>query len=252
MAVISYRAWFSVCLIVLCSLSTTTNQVFAAGFSPAQIIDDATFTNNRSMSVVQIQRFLESKGSILAHAPASQLGDGSNGRSAAQIIYDSTRGSRTDFAIGNGFGRRNPLKIAINPAVILVTLQKEQSLVTGKYSLGRQSTHSALQFAMGYGCPDTAGCAAVYAGFTNQVVYASAQLSRNVALANRSIYPPGRITVFRDQMGSQLVAHNVMIANAATSALYQYTPHVYYGNYNFRTLMNIWFPSAGPYRTYVA
>src|SRR5665647_1959349 len=53
---------------------------------------------------------------------------------------------------------------AINPQVILVTLQKEQQLVmmtnpgSGRY-----------RAAMGADCPDTSPCAAAYYGFFDQV-----------------------------------------------------------------------------------
>lgn len=243
MATTYNRLIVAVLLVIACYQPT-----HAAGFTATRLIEDGTFTNN-SMTAGQIQQFLVSKNSVLAKTRSEQLGDGANGRSAAQIIYDATRGSRTDFATGNGFGPRHPLLISVNPQVILVTLQKEQSLITGRYPLDAGYTQRALRFAMGYGCPDDSGCAESYSGFTSQVVYASAQLARNTQLASRSQYPPGRISVFHDQVGRSTAHVNVRVANAATSALYQYTPHVYFGNYNFYNFMNTWFLSQ---RTYVA
>jgi hypothetical protein len=64
------------------------------------------------------------------------LGAGANGRSAAQIIYDYTRGQFVGGVYANSnppgyahYNTSNPLTITVNPQVFLATLQKEQSLI---------------------------------------------------------------------------------------------------------------------------
>ena len=196
------------------------------------------------MSVGDIQAFLVGHGSVLPKVDPSQLGDGANGRSAAQIIYDAARTNRTDFASGGGFGPSNPLVLSLNPQVILATLQKEQSLITGAYVPGSPSTSSALNTALGMGCPDGGGCSATYAGFTNQVTYGAAQLMTNYYRAGSSSFKPGQTYTITNTTGgpqNPAPSQSVYIGNASTSSLYQYTPHVYNGNYNFWYYMNLWF-----------
>lgn len=221
-----------------------TPVVQAAGFDPNNITSDSFFTARDSMSVSDIQNFLVQKGSVLAYLNPSQLGEEANGRSAAQIIYDASRVNRTDFASSQGYGPSNPLVMSLNPQVILVTLQKEQSLITGSYVAGSSATNSALRSAMGYGCPDSGGCDDTYAGFNYQVTYAAAQFMKNYYKASSSPYKPGQTYTITNTVGpphNAPASQQVYIGNAATSSLYQYTPHVYNGNYNFWYFSNSWF-----------
>lgn len=226
------------------------SQVKASGqFEAGNLISDANFTSKDSMSVAEIQSFLETRGSVLVRVSPSQLGEGNNGRSAAQIIYEAVRTARTDFA-SSIYGPSNPLQLSLNPQIVLVTLQKEQSLITGTYDPNSASTATALKWAMGMGCPDGIGCSEAYAGFTNQVVYGAAQLMYNYYRAASSLYKPGLTYTISNTTGAPYYAaatQSVTIANSATSSLYQYTPHVFNGNYNFWLYMNRWF-NIPPYR----
>ena len=201
--------------------------VFAASFDPSLIVSDAFFNNSSTMDVQAIQHFLERRSSILASAPSNRLGAGANGRSAARIIFDAAQN------VGGN---------SINPQVLLVTLQKEQSLITRSSASNR-----TLDQAMGYGCPDGAGCAARYGGFTNQVTLAGSQFARNFSTASRSNFPPGKSIGMWNETGAPNFPQpnqSVWIGNAATSALYQYTPHVYNGNRHFWLLTQDWFSQA--------
>lgn len=138
----------------------------------------------------------------------------------------------------------------INPRVLLVLVQKEQSLLT-------HPSASGYQKATGYACPDTAACNARYYGFFNQI-YAAAWQFREYTLhpgqwryrigAVRIAYHPG------DECGSSVVR----IRNQATADLYDYTPYQpdaqtfahpdgpggpcsSYGNLNFSRLYRHWF-----------
>ena len=216
----------------------------AAGFDANTLISDAFFTYQGSMSVAEIQTFLAKKGSVLATIGSDQLGADAAGRSAAQIIYDAAHVSRTDFAHGAGYGPSNPLLLDLNPQVILIVLQKEQSLITGSYVSGTPTTVNALNTAMGYGCPDSGGCNQVYSGFTDQVTYGAAQLMYGYYKAGISSYIPGQTYTIANTTGAPYNApatQQVTIGNSSTSSLYQYTPHVYNGNYNFWFYLGNWF-----------
>ena len=131
----------------------------AGDFQAGRIIDDAVFTNKSAMSVSDIQNFLNSKVPVCdTYHPAGPSAQGAQppwiclknysegGRSAAQIIYDAAQ------------------TYSINPRVILVTLQKENGLITDTWPYPWQ-----YRTAMGFGCPDGAPCDAQWYGFTNQV-----------------------------------------------------------------------------------
>lgn len=195
----------------------------AADFDPNNIISDGAFINTNGMDSSAIQRFLVSKGSFLANYSE-------NSRSAAQIIFDAAHG------YGDASGSINGIDInystgTVNPQVILVTLQKEQSLITAT-----SQNDDTLRKAMGYGCPDSGGCDSAYAGFTKQVENAAWQLRYNYERAQGkgfSDYQVGQTTNFSNTGRANM---DVTFANRATASLYRYTPHTYNGNYNFWNL----------------
>lgn len=194
----------------------------AASFNSSNLISDGEFINVNSMTKDEIQRFLEGQGSYLKdHAE--------NSRSAAQIIYDAAHG------YGDATGSINGITVdtstgTVSPKVILVTLQKEQSLIS---KTTRDDT--ALSKAMGYGCPDSGSCSSTYAGFTKQVENAAWQFRYNYERASGtgfSDYQVGQAFSWSDWNGTNTGTYG----NRATASLYRYTPHVYNGNYNFWNL----------------
>jgi hypothetical protein len=224
-------------------------------------MDDSVMRASGTMSVADIQAFFVSKGSSLANFSAiedcasgprystyssyySTYFSCGNTRSAAQIVYDAAQ----------AWG--------INPQTILSTMQKEESLITSP-----NPTASQLNYAMGYGCPDSSGCAG-YSGFFNQVDWATWQFRADMELGggnsfwgwSPSSYPcngatqyydkalkPGNDVTFIDDYGSPYT--HFIIPNLATAALYCYTPHVYpgssreyfSGSYWFVYYYNLWF-----------
>ncbi|MBI2263527.1 hypothetical protein HYU72_02725 [Candidatus Berkelbacteria bacterium] len=194
------------------------------GFDQNNLLDDGTFINKETMSAAEIQDFLKQKGSFL-----KDFSEG--GRTAAQIIWDAAHGNIDDAAgswggkvtIDSGSG-------TINPQVILVTLQKEQSLISKT-----AQDDNALKKAMGYGCPDSGSCDATYAGFTKQVNWGAAQLRFNYERASGLGYTDYQVNqnqCFSDVNGTNCATFQ----NRATASLYRYTPHVYNGNHNFHQL----------------
>ncbi len=227
-------------------------------FNPGYIISDGQFFNASSMTQAQIQAFIQSK------APSCR-----SGYTCLKDWVDTSRTVAADAMCGayqGGYSESASqiiFKVAqacgINPQVILVTLQKEQGLVTST----APSTW-AYTVAMGQGCPDTSACNTLYYGFFNQVYGAAWQFKR---YAN----PPGTSQYFTWYAPGQTwnVLYNpnrgcgsapVYIQNQATADLYYYTPYQpnpaalsagygtgdgcsSYGNRNFFNYYSDWFGS---------
>jgi hypothetical protein len=244
--------------------------VSAAAFDPNKLIDDAVFSDTRTFgSAAGIQQFLQSKNSLLADtspeflqklrepqdtALKTNLNDPQPNlgrlRTAAELIWDSAQ------------------KTGINPQVVLVTLQKEQGLITNRPT----NLQRALDRSMGFACPDSAACDDSFAGFYSQLFgYYDNEGNRYLGAPGslmRSFSTPGgrgpmvdaQNQVFGSpkvrtaKVGDTIVIDNtqgppnnapatqvVTLTNSATAALYRYTPHVYNGNYNFWKFFNEWF-----------
>ena len=134
-----------------------------ASFNANDIMDDGVFTNANSMSAASIQNFLNQWPSgcltnYKAPYPTDYFTYGSN-VSAANVIYRAAK------------------YWGLNPQVILATLQKESSVVTGTASYGCKY----IKTAMGYDCPDSGSCPvhASNLGFSQQVMHAAWQLRFN-------------------------------------------------------------------------
>lgn len=123
----------------------------SASFNSNNIIDDAVFNNTGSMSASQIDDFLNK-------FPNSCISQNSGFEAKIPNGYSPSGG----FTFGNFASAGNVISAAantysINPQVLLATLEKEQSLVTGQNNFsgycnnGDQNKYTA---AVGYGCPD--------------------------------------------------------------------------------------------------
>lgn len=207
-----------------------------------RIIDDNIFLNGGSMNGVAIQIFLNSKVANCGNSLCLR-NYWEGGKSAAAIIHETA-------LINN-----------INPQVLLSTLQKEQSLVTNP-----APSQNALNFAMGYGCPEGPGCNPAYNGFTNQVTL-GAKLLRAGAARNCDDFGslPGWSINPKWHIGNTPLVDGrpTYLSNCSTGSFYNYTPHrpdsayrgatngtFYYGNYNFIKNFTAWFGStwSDPYR----
>lgn len=234
------------------------------GFDPNKIIEDSVFSNSKVFGGSDgIQKFLESKNSPLANTSAdflSKLKEPSSSeaksglddphpnlerlRTAAELIWDASQAS------------------GLNPQVILVTLNKEQSLITGHQNSTPEKFQRALDFSMGFGCPDSQPCGEIYRGFYSQLFGGYDTENNRYLGAAHSLMksfntPGGRGPVFNGsvaKVGDTITLPNTMgsfdgiaseqsvrIGNLATAALYRYTPHVFNGNYNFWRFFNMWF-----------
>ncbi len=230
-----------------------------SAFNPGMIITDAVFYDSSTMTVAQIQSFLNARvpscrsGYVCLKSfrqtttsqPARSEGcsayAGQANESAALIIYKVSR------ACG------------INPQSLLVLLEKEQGLVTDTWPTSRQ-----YRSATGYGCPDTADCDANYYGFFNQVYHAAWQFKKYRARPTIRAYQAGRYNTIQWHPNAACGTSQVYIQNQATAGLYLYTPYrpnaaalqnLYgsgdacssYGNRNFWRMFTDWFGSTGAY-----
>lgn len=216
--------------------SSNTN---ALGFNAGKIIDDNVFTYANDMSIAEIQHFLDSKNSVclknyVTQEPLAGNNYGAN-VSAAHAIWKA----------GQLFG--------INPKVLLVTLQKEQGLITRT-----DCPQWRYQTALGYGCPDTAPCSTF--GFSVQL-YQGARHFRGFFDQNAGWYIPYTpgVRYIQYSPNPDCGGSNVTIQNRATASLYSYTPYQpnqaalnagygeapcgAYGNRNFWLYYNQWFGS---------
>jgi hypothetical protein len=248
------------------SSSPPAQAVSGADFDPGNIISDQTFFNASAMSEAQIQAFLTSRIGSCTNAnclSAKRLDTSSRGADAMCGAYQGASQepvSRIIAKVAQACG--------INPQVLLVTLQKEQSLVTG--SIAKGPSDARLERAMGYACPDSAngGCDPSFAGVYNQLYKASWQFKRYANPAGTSNYftqyaPGGNRNVLYNP-NAACGSKSVFIKNQATANLYYYTPYTpnaaalanlngsgdacsAYGNRNFWVYFNDWFGSpTGP------
>jgi hypothetical protein len=233
--------------------ATTAQAANGGNFDAGNIIDDALFFNSGILNEGGIQNFLQSKAT-------------NPGAANTLVNYRASSASRNaDQYCGAYTGGTNELastiiyKVAvacnINAQVLLVTLQKEQGLVTA-------SNPSDLIYrkAMGFGCPDTASCDAKYYGFANQVYAAARQFNVYVQNPNSFNYKPYQTNTIQWNPNAACGSSQVYIQNKATAALYIYTPYrpnaaalsningtgdscSAYGNRNFWRYFTDWFGS---------
>lgn len=194
-------------------------------FSAGNLISDQLFYNGNAMTQSAVQTFLngqvptcrtgytclKSYSTTTVNRPSDAMCGGYTGvagETAAAII----------FKVGQSCG--------ISQKVLLVLLQKEQSLVSDDWPSTDQ-----YDFATGYHCPDDpgVGCDPETTGFFQQVYGAAWQFKRYGNPPGTTDYftwyPVHEVTniLFSDQpnCGSAPVA----IWNKATAALYYYTPY---------------------------
>lgn len=189
----------------------TASALSGSEFDPARIIDDAVFYNKTVMSVNQIQLFLNSKLPV-----CDTWGTKSYSGSTTRAAYASSQGVSTPFTCLKDYSQTVPTVInsgsdlcggsiaagtkssaqiiyevsqacGVSPQVLLVLLQKEQSLVTDDWPWPIQ-----YRSATGYGCPDTAPCDAEFYGFFNQVYQAAKGYKRYRANPANYNYRAGR------------------------------------------------------------
>ncbi|MCX6795344.1 MAG: hypothetical protein NT165_01250 [Candidatus Falkowbacteria bacterium] len=214
-------------------------------FNPENIISDAELLDYSSMQLSDIQNFLSQKNSYLANYHTFNS-HGTPDKSAAEMIYDATHQNYDCSGIDLGDSPTEADKKAhcriittVNPKLLLVLLQKEQGLIEKA-----NPSQSSLDWATGYGCPDSLACNPYYKGLGKQINSASLQFLAYVNEQQRYPYKAGQTYNFSNSSGTIInTPMSVTPQNRATAALYNYTPHVFNGNYNFFKLWKKYFPT---------
>ncbi len=222
------------------------------GFNPSRIIEDADLLDYDSMSLGDIQNFLEKHNSYLANYKTTDTYGVMN--SAATIIYNASHNNYDCDGVNLSDKPTETEKIVkckhittVNPKFLLVLLQKEASLIDDSNPSQRR-----LDRATGYACPDNWVCNPYYKGFGKQVNSAALQFLSYMKEPNRYNYRAGGQYVFNNTLNPYCTAATKRMSirpqNKATAALYNYTPHVFNGNYNVYRLWKKYFPNIS--RTY--
>jgi len=211
---LSKIAFVFICLFSLLFPSFSLAQ---AEFNPNFIISDEEMQQSNSMSVRDVQKFLEAKGSYLATYSAQDIDD--IFKTAAQIIYEASQ------------------RYNINPKFLLVNLQKEQSLI-----MDNSPTQKQLDWAMGYAVCDSCSMndpkIQKYKGFAKQVDNAAGIIRWYYNNTNHGVVKKINSPVFINNQ-------QVIPQSWATAFLYTYTPHLQ-GNKNFWRIWSNWFASIYP------
>lgn len=239
-----YLPALAIIIFLFLFIPTTRAQEIDPQFNPNLIISDEEIMDYDSLSLSQIQSFLQNKNSYLANYRTTNA----HGtlKSAAEIIYDAANNNYDCSGVAlsdNPTETEKQLKCrkisTINPKFLLVLLQKESSLIEDP-----SPAQARLDWATGYGCPDNWACNPYYKGFGKQINSASLQFLAYMKEPQNYSYKAGQTYTFNNPYGT--ISNETMIvtpANQATAALYNYTPHVFNGNYNVYKLYQRYFPT---------
>jgi hypothetical protein len=171
--------------------------VYAYEFNPNNIISDSELFHKDSMTLTEIQNFLERYESLLADYSTTDV-DGIK-KSAAEIIYNAAQRNK------------------ISPKFILAKLDHEQALIRKHKFISDASWERALKWATGFSACDNCTLTSKYAGFANQVE----------ALASVQYDYIRKSTSFGIQVGKPFITKDgitVIPENNATRNLFIYTP----------------------------
>lgn len=280
---------FAVVLLGASTLTSSVSALSGSEFTAGRIIDDGVFYNSKTMTASQIQQFFNSKVPV-CDTDGSEIYSGSTTRAD----FGRANGNPPPFTCLKDYSQSTPTmndsgycsllqggtksaaqivydvsqSCGINPQVLIVLLQKEQSLVTDDWPWKVQYDN-----ATGFACPDTAPCDPAYEGFFYQVYNAARQYRVYQKYPQDYNYQAGRDNrIYWHPDLARCGSSTVRIQNQATAGLYIYTPYrpnqaaldnLYgtgdscssYGNRNFWRLFRDWFGStyADPYHsTYVS
>lgn len=243
----------------LAAPSPTAEAATGSDFQPGYIISDSNFYNGAAADAGAIQTWLNGQ------VPTCRAGytclkdyrETTYSRAADAMCSAYTGGANESAAT---IIAKVGAACSISQKVLLVLLEKEQSLVTDTWP-----TTGQYQKATGFACPDTGPCDPQTLGFYNQVYKAAWQFKRYGNPPGTSNYftwiPVGQVSAIRYSPNAACGSSNVLVRNSATAALYYYTPYqpnaaalanLYgtgdgcsaYGNRNFWRLFTDWFGPA--------
>ncbi len=213
------------------------------GFDPNSIISDVEMLAWNSLSLSEIQNFLSQKNSYLAtYQTMNAYG---SLKTAAEIIYEAAA-LNYDCKDANLSEETTEIErqakckriTTISPKFLIVLIQKESSLIEDS-----NPSQQRLDYATGYGCFDGQACNPRWQGFGRQINSAALQFLAYMQYPSRYPYKAGQLYTFNNSRGT-ISTDPLLVApaNQATASLYNYTPHVFNGNYNVWRLYKRYFP----------
>ncbi|MFK4115529.1 hypothetical protein ACI2K6_12950 [Microbacterium sp. NPDC006705] len=230
---------------------TSASAADARNFDPGNIISDANFYSTSTMNAGDVQAFLDAKGNRCSQNCLKNFSMNTVAKPSEAGLCNGYTGGlrRTAAEIIDGVAK----SCGISQKVLLVLLEKEQSLVTMN-----NPADWRYRSATGQGCPDTAPCDAAYYGFFNQVYGAARQFKIYQKYADTYWYKAGMTNSILYSPTQSCGRKSVYIVNQATAALYIYTPYTpndaalraqwgegdgcsAYGNRNFYMFWATWF-----------
>jgi MYXO-CTERM domain-containing protein len=176
----------------------TSSSVTQRAFDRNAVIDDTSMRDAEALTVADVQKFLDKTpwGTKSALAKYTE-----NGKSAAQIMVDAAQSH------------------GINPLEMLVRVQMEQGLVSKT-----TASTATIAIAFGCGCPHSPVCNDSYRGFANQAECAAGTMQRSM---DKAVTSTGTVSGWaRNKSKATEDGVTVLPKNAATAALYTYTPWV--------------------------
>lgn len=233
--------------LLTCLALQTAHSNKASAYQHGNLIDDSVFLDARSMNASQIQSFLNSKSGVLKSRSFKLDCDADGIGGAAKQLYIGAGAPCGSTIPASQIIYYTAQVYGVNPKVIIATLQKEQSLITDSNPSNR-----AINQAMGYACPTSGVCDTSSSFFwqidngtwvlrfhyerarkNNNWWYTSTSWTCGTAKTNYyspNLYPHQNVKFYDPYSGTHYVT--VYIKNAATSAFYCYTPHVFNNHSN--------------------
>lgn len=238
--------------------TTKANAVSASSWRAGRIIEDSYFTDTNSMSVQDIQNFLNSKNASCDSlgTKASEFGGGTRAQYGAahgnpapftclKDYYEVPKTEPGSSLPANNYGsttipdgaisaaqiiKNSADRHGISPRVLLVKLATESAgpLTSDEWPFLRQYT-----YAMGAHCPDSGpnnspNCDPNYGGFSYQLDESAALLEtylKNMTQPWWTLKKPFQNNLIAWNPDASCGSQNVFIENKSTAALYTYTPY---------------------------
>lgn len=226
-----------------------------AGFDAGNIISDEEFFAADAMDEGEVAAFINTWNKGCRPGPddtpcLADFQEDTDSYEPDQYCPDGFKGGKGQSAAA--IITQAAQSCGINPQVLLVTLQKEQGLIT---AYGPRLQPSRYAIAMGYACPDSTHCDKQFYGFANQVYHAARQMRIYEAYPENYSVKPAAEAKIAYAAEPDCGSSKVMVENQATANLYNYTPYqpnedalqggyggcASPGNLNFYAYYNAWF-----------
>ena len=176
----------------------SSSAVTAAAFDRNSVLDDKSLRDSDTISADDLQKILDKNPWNTTSVLATYT---EGGKTAAQIMADTAKAH------------------GINPLEMIVRVQMEQGLVNKT-----TAEDATIAKAFGCGCADNAACSATYKGFAAQAECAAGVLRRAMDAA---VTPTGTVSGWaKGKAKDSSDGLTITPKNAATAALYTYTPWV--------------------------